>query len=176
MVSLSPDPLPLTPLPGTLLAGMPKTAGCDAVADAFHRSQRVIRDIYRRPYSTIPDLAEHGMERLDPSFYSSPFEAWLQLRSLLPHDLQPAEPLSFPPPPKVGRFASTASTPSIPRHKSPQIGGRGAVFGGGNSSTGWKQRSLGRGIEFTCSSRVLKKAVFGSGQVPDEVSDGRGDR
>ena len=82
----------------------------------------------------------------------------------------------FPTPPKVGRFASTAYTPSIPRHKSPQIGGRGAVFGGGNSSTGWKQRSLGRGIEFTRSSRVLKKAVFGSGQVPDEVSDGRGDR
>ena len=27
MVSLSPDPLPLTPLPGTLLAGLPRVAG-----------------------------------------------------------------------------------------------------------------------------------------------------
>ena len=69
--------------------GMTKTAGCHAVAEAVLLSKRRtmlsegrILQICQKPNWTIPDLTQHAMERLDPSFYSSPFEAWLQLRSL----------------------------------------------------------------------------------------------
>ena len=50
--------------------GIPTTAGCHAVAEAFYFSQRTILEIFRQPISTIADLADVARKRLEPSFHA----------------------------------------------------------------------------------------------------------
>ena len=50
--------------------GMPKTAGCDAVAEAVHLSPSTIRGIFQEPYLTIDDFGLDAMKRIEPSYYS----------------------------------------------------------------------------------------------------------
>ena len=61
------------------LVGMEEKDGCDVVADALHLSGITVRRIYKHPDRQMPDLAEHAIERLDPSFCFTPREIWPRL-------------------------------------------------------------------------------------------------
>ena len=50
--------------------GLTKTGSCRAVARAFKTPESTIRNICQRPYSTIDELGEDAMKRLEPNFYS----------------------------------------------------------------------------------------------------------
>ena len=63
-----------------VLVGMKETASRSAVVAAFGKYLSDIGQICREPSWGIRDLAEHAIERLDPSFYLSPYETWLRLR------------------------------------------------------------------------------------------------
>ena len=63
-----------------VLVGMKETASRSAVVAAFGKYPSDIGQICRQPSWGIRDLAEHVIERLDPSFYLSPYETWLRLR------------------------------------------------------------------------------------------------
>ncbi len=63
-----------------VLVGMKEAASRSAVVAAFGKYLSDIGQICRQPSWGIRDLAEHVIERLDPSFYLSPYETWLRLR------------------------------------------------------------------------------------------------
>ena len=50
--------------------GMRKTAGCSAVAEAFHFSSSTIQTICRQPYSTTREFALDAVKSTEPSYYS----------------------------------------------------------------------------------------------------------
>ena len=62
------------------LVGMEETACHEAVGEPFFFKPSTIQGICRQPSWGIRDLAEHAIERLDPSFYLSPYEIWLRFR------------------------------------------------------------------------------------------------
>ena len=67
------------------MVGMEEKDGCDVVADALHLSGITIRRINKHPDLRMPDLAEHAIERLDPSFCFTPREIWPRLEPYFLH-------------------------------------------------------------------------------------------
>ena len=53
--------------------GMPEHVACKAVADAFGFTEKTISKICQKPYWTMEDLIEDGLERLAPHLVSHPY-------------------------------------------------------------------------------------------------------
>ena len=64
---------------------MEEKDGCDVVAGALHLDVTTIRRINKHPDFRMPDLAEHAIERLDPSFCFTPREIWPRLEPYFLH-------------------------------------------------------------------------------------------
>ena len=92
--------------------GIPKTAGCHAVAAAFNFSERTILEICRQPHWSIADLRDDARKRLEPSFHAylhAPDAEARFLQSLLSEfaadrDSSSDVPPLLPLPPSQARF------------------------------------------------------------------------